>query len=195
MEERKYKRRRYFINKNFQGKFILVYLFFATLGGMAALIMFNILSYRKLERIIYSVHLPANKLNEIIFSDLVYANMAAFLLTVLIFLIVMNRISIRLAGPLYRIKKDLERIAAGDLSFNIALRYRDEFKDFAEEMNKMVVKKRDLFKSVRDEIERIDTHVREAERHFPDRDMVSIKNEMILSRIDALKEKIRNRGS
>ena len=190
MEKGKYKRRKYFINKNFQGKFILVYLIFSTLSGIAALVMFNMLSYRKIDKILYTIHLPTNKLNEIILPDLLFSNLAVFLFTALIFLIIMNRISIKLSGPLYRIKKDLEKIAAGDLSFNIALRYKDEFKDFAEEMNEMVVKRRELFKALRDEVEKIDMHVREAERYFPDRDKVSIKNEMILSGIESLMKQI-----
>ena len=44
----------------------------------------------------------------------------------------------RIAGPLYRIERELDRIGNGDLSVRLVLRRRDELKSLAEGINRMV---------------------------------------------------------
>jgi methyl-accepting chemotaxis protein len=54
---------------------------------------------------------------------------AAFLCCLLLLL------SHRIAGPAYRLKKSLDRMAGGDYGFEVRLRKRDYLKDVAESMN------------------------------------------------------------
>lgn len=49
-------------------------------------------------------------------------------------------LSHRVAGPLVRIKRSLERIAEGDYEFPLKLRKDDELKDVAERINKLAQK-------------------------------------------------------
>lgn len=43
----------------------------------------------------------------------------------------------RIAGPLYRIERELDRVGKGDLSVSLVLRKRDELKSLAESINRM----------------------------------------------------------
>lgn len=49
-------------------------------------------------------------------------------------------ISHRIAGPVYRIEKELQRIADGDFSIRIRLRKKDELVSLAEGINKLLDK-------------------------------------------------------
>ena len=52
-------------------------------------------------------------------------------------------------GPLKKMTSDIYKISAGDLSFKITLRERDEFKDFADQMNLMVDELDKRFKAIK----------------------------------------------
>lgn len=47
-------------------------------------------------------------------------------------------ISHRIAGPIYRLEKELDRIAKGDLSVRIKIRRKDELHSIAEGINKVL---------------------------------------------------------
>ncbi len=49
-------------------------------------------------------------------------------------------ISHRIAGPMYRLEQDLDKIAKGDLSLRIRLRRKDEVGSIAEVINKVLDK-------------------------------------------------------
>ncbi|HDO35921.1 MAG TPA: methyl-accepting chemotaxis protein [Nitrospirae bacterium] len=191
MGERPYRRRHYFINRHFQGRFILTFVALACTGGLIAVALFNYLAYRKLDALMYSIHIPAKNINELLSSDMIYANLFALLFVFIVLFVAVNRLVIRVSGPLYRIKKDLEEIASGNLAFNITLRGKDEFKDFAEEINTLVEGQRAVFTGIRNDIERIDHYTREIERHYPKADMVALKNKQMQSHINSLREKLR----
>lgn len=48
-------------------------------------------------------------------------------------------VSHRIAGPLYRLERDLEELSSGDFSLTVRFRKGDEFQEIAEAMNAMVV--------------------------------------------------------
>ncbi|RMG02637.1 MAG: methyl-accepting chemotaxis protein [Nitrospirae bacterium] len=190
MGKKPYRRRNYFINRYFQGRFILLFVALASVGGIIAIGLFNYFAYKKLDDLLYSVHIPAKNINELISPDLIYANLFAFMFVLVVFFFAMNRLTIRITGPLYRIKKDLESIAGGDLSFNITLRYKDEFKDFAQELNVLVEKEREFFGRIKKEIEMIDRYTREAERYYPKHEMVALKVKHLKSHIRNIEESL-----
>jgi signal transduction histidine kinase len=49
-------------------------------------------------------------------------------------------LSHRVAGPLYRMEKELDEIIAGNKSAPIKLRKKDEFKILADKINKLIAK-------------------------------------------------------
>ena len=133
-----YKRRNYFIKKGFQGKFVLKFSLVAALGGVLAIGLFNFLAYRKLDQMQYKIHIFTESTGQLLFSEILYANLFALFFVFLVFIFATILIFWTITGPLHRIRTDLYRISQGDLSFSIILRGKDEFKDFAAELNIMV---------------------------------------------------------
>lgn len=68
-------------------------------------------------------------------------NVYVFILAIVSALLISWRILIlshRLAGPIYRLERDLEDIAKGNFSIRIKFRKKDELKSIAEGINKIL---------------------------------------------------------
>ena len=75
------------------------------------------------------------------------------------------------SGPLYRMSTDIERAAGGDLSVNISLRQKDEFKDTANSLDNVLQSIRERFQFINDEYADISGNlakIREKEMHVKD---------------------------
>lgn len=108
--EKRMKRRKFFIKKDFQGKLILGCFLFITGGGL----LFHVLLKQ----------VPtANWLMIIVGGGFV---MLASLL-----------LSHRIAGPLYRFETTLDKMQKGCLTTSIRLRDKDEGKDLARKINEL----------------------------------------------------------
>lgn len=59
---------------------------------------------------------------------------------------------LRLAGPLYRIEKEVERIREGDLTVQLKLRQGDELRDLAEAVNRAVAGLREQIAHMKQEV-------------------------------------------
>ena len=132
---RKNMRRRYFISKEFQLKYVglilalmfltavvcsyaIYYTMMVHLGGKLA----NVYPQGKLIAIVNTINL------RIIFSLLL---ISPIVVIIGIFL------SHRIAGPIFRMERDLRNIAVGDLTVNIVLRQKDELKTVASGINEL----------------------------------------------------------
>jgi methyl-accepting chemotaxis protein len=131
------KRRSYFIDKKFQGKFILK---FCLIVIVSSVIVGGLLLF--LAQGSTTVAIENTKVT--------VKNTASFLLplilTTLIIVTVFSAISVavlamfishKIAGPLYRIKKDIERLHAGDLTASFRIRKGDQLQDLADSLNEM----------------------------------------------------------
>lgn len=189
--DKPYKRRNYFIDRYFQGRFILLFTLLTFLGGIISIAIFNILTYRKVERLVYSIHIPIQGLSDFFLTELILSNILAFVFMVLAVYISIRRLVKRVSGPLYRIKRDIEIIKGGDLSFNITLRFKDEFKEFAGHLNNMIETHRRLYAGLNSEIETIDRFIREIERHHREHDRLFMKNRQIMSSVESMKDRFK----
>lgn len=145
-----YKRRNYFIDKAYQGRMILRIVMVCAAGLLLELALFNFLSYRNLEAMRWRTHISAETVGDITGTYLIYSSIFAVVFTcaaLFVYLRVMHR---RAAGPLYRMKRDIEMAAEGDLSLNIWLRREDDFKETARELNQMVAAIRQDFRHLGD---------------------------------------------
>ncbi len=96
-----------------------------------------------------------------------------------------------MAGPLYRVKKDLDNLTEGDLRSNIDLRYKDEFKNFASDLNSMVVSVRNIFLSLREDMDVINRCKRDMERHRADPELALLRNREMLAKLESVEEKLK----
>jgi len=132
---RGYKRRNYFIKKNFQGKLILGYFLFVIGGCLFFIVLLGLFSADSLTINYknYDIQLgqtPLMLLKEVIAAHWVFLVAGGTLLVIAsIFL------THRIAGPFFRLEKALDNMSSGNLNDVIYLRKNDEGKDLADKIN------------------------------------------------------------
>src|SRR5512140_852034 len=134
---RGYKRRKYFIKKRFQARFIARFLAVSFVGGVLAVASFNLLAYEKIDALLFSMKIPAVNTGSVLFREAVYANGLTFALIVFFYILTAKGIHAKMARSLHRIRADIHGLIRGDLGTRIQLREDEEFRDFAEELNLM----------------------------------------------------------
>ncbi len=147
-----YKRRNYFIDKGYQGRIILWIIMICSAGLLLDLSIFNFLSYRNIEAMRWRSHISAGTVGEITRTYLIYSSIFAIIFTIAALFIYLRYVRYKSAGPLYRLSKDIENAADGNLAVNIWLRKEDDFKETAYELNRMLASFRSDFKQLGDSL-------------------------------------------
>lgn len=138
--EKKYRRRRYLVNKPVQFIFSGITIYFIILvivliGGLTYFITLNtILSQLELENKLINAYEIVKNINIILLKRI------GILMLLLIFLTFYLEIRFlhRIVGPLFRIEKVFNEIIEGKNVEHIKLRKKDFLKPFAETVNKLI---------------------------------------------------------
>lgn len=133
---RTYKRSRYLIATGFQLRFVGLILLFMV--GTAIVSAFTIYYYiwMLLGDKLANVY-PQGRLVQILNSANIALAIRMFIIMPFVAVLAVF-LSHRIAGPLYRIKKTIQEVAAGDYSMRLRLRKTDELQDLADEINKLL---------------------------------------------------------
>jgi len=149
------KRRNYFIDKDFQSKFIIK---FCLLVVLAALIITGILycvGKRSTTVAILNsrvvVHSTADFLLPILAQTVLVVMVILGLATVIVTLLFSHKI----AGPLYRFKKAIEGVSSGNLAANFHLRNYDQLKGLSDEVNGMIDKTRQQIELIKTDLAKL----------------------------------------
>lgn len=133
----KNKRRNYFIDKSFQSRFIIKFCFIVVLASLLTGIL---------------IYYFNRQTTTVAFEDLkvVVKSTADFILPITLEIIVIVSLLVaiavgaltlftshKIAGPLYKLKMELEKISNGDLSSPIRIRAKDQLQKIASEFNEM----------------------------------------------------------
>ncbi len=136
----KFRRWTYITNAGLQMKITLFFVTISLLDSMVSTFVFNFFALRKFETLMWSTHISVKDTGAIIGPLFVYVNIGNVLfVSVMLMLAVMWMMKIK-SGPIYRMDKDIRKIADGDLSTRIVLREKDEFQEVADELNGMTEK-------------------------------------------------------
>lgn len=185
-----FKRRKYIVDKRFQGKFILFFVIISSFISIVATVVFNHIALKRLESIMWSAHISAKTTDEVIGSLFIYVNIIAFL--VVSFLLILTGIWMvrKTSGFLYMISKNIMRVANGDLSVSIGLRQKDEFNDVVSSLNDMIKKLRERFFNIKQQYGEISAYIRDIERTYakdtPEREDL----QKVLKRLETLRENL-----
>lgn len=133
----KFRRRKYITDTKLQLKFTLLFVLVSFMASIISVAVFNFLAVGKMEALMWSTHLDMQSTGEIINPLFLYVNIGNVVFISVLLLITGIWMMKKTTGPLYRMSRDINRIADGDLSVNITLRQKDEFQDTAEELNRM----------------------------------------------------------
>ena len=130
-----YKRRNYFIKKDFQGKLILGYFLFVMGGCLLFVILLGIISADTLT-ISYTDHdLQLGQTPMMLIKNVIAANWLLIVIGGTFLVLAAMLITHRIAGPLYRFEKALDNMITGRLNDFIYLRENDSGKELAEKIN------------------------------------------------------------
>lgn len=131
------RRKRYFVKKRLQFKyllFVLLAMIVPTLvcgGALYYLIWQTIAAEIALPEVIAENLVPAlYKVNIILFISLPLIFLVMLLLSIVI--------SHKIAGPVYRLERELKEISEGDYSRRIKFRSNDELQEIADGINKIL---------------------------------------------------------
>lgn len=144
------KRRIYFIEKEFQTKFILKFLTLVVIGGfitIGALFLFTARSSTVAfvnSRAV--VKTTAQFLLPLLIQTMIVVTIAVSLAAIALAMFASHKIS----GPLYRFKKVLDSLTEGDFSGDFRLRRYDQLQDLAGAFNDMIANTRSRIKLLKD---------------------------------------------
>jgi len=162
--EHEKRRRNYFIDKEFQAKFILKFCALAALGALiSAFIVYKMSvstvtttfeNSRLVMKTTADFILPAVCLSTFVF--IIFVGLATVAITLFT--------SHKIAGPLYRMEKDIEEVSGGNLKKRFNLREHDEIKRLAASLDKMT-------ETLRSDINELKECVTELESSAPGADL------------------------
>ncbi len=144
-----YKRRNYFIDKEFQAKFILKFCLLIAGAGLLTMAILYFLALRSTTVSIVDSRVAVRTTADFILPLLIQTVAVVTILVGLATIAVTLFVSHKIVGPLYRFKKELERIKEGDLSTNFHIRNNDQLQDLSVEFNSMIDKVRGQIKLVK----------------------------------------------
>lgn len=151
-----YKRRIYFIKKNFQFRFILKFCTLIFIGVIISTGLLFLFSKGTLTSSFQQSRLVITNTSLAILPAVIYTNLITFGLITLASIGVTLLVSHKLAGPMFRFEKDLEEIEKGDLTRITRLRNRDQLTDFAKSLNKMTASLHDKVLEIQKDVEQLE---------------------------------------
>lgn len=186
-----YKRKHLVVSKEFQGRFITTFVLICLSGMTAAIALFNYLAASEMEDLKWKMTFYESSLADIIAPHLVYLGIFAVMFTSGAAALMSWFVTWKVAGPIYRLKKDVEAIASGDLSRRVRLRKSDVFKDTAEEIDRMSLSMRDKYKALASDFQ----EVRAVIDSLGDSraELLPAKSESILHGIEAMLEDMKRK--
>ncbi|MFH1577511.1 MAG: methyl-accepting chemotaxis protein [Candidatus Omnitrophota bacterium] len=136
-------RRAYFIERKFQTGFILKFSALVAIGSLLTGVLVYFLS-QKSTTVVFEhsralVKSTADFLLPLLLQTIVVVSIIVAASTAILTLFISHKI----AGPLYRLKKELSAIAVGDLAGGFSLRKDDQLQDIASSLTTMVKGLRD----------------------------------------------------
>ena len=136
--KRTWRRRNFFIKKELQGKYIFSFFIFTIGGSIIFTLIFSLLSANTLTVIYDNYNLRIGKTPLILLKEILSAHWI-FIVTAGIFIVVISMfLTHRFAGPMFRFEKSVEEMVKGNFDFQIRLREKDEGKELAELMNRLI---------------------------------------------------------
>ncbi|MCM8792251.1 MAG: methyl-accepting chemotaxis protein, partial [Candidatus Omnitrophica bacterium] len=128
----------YFIEKSFQTNFILKFCILVVFGGLLTMGILYLLGIGSTTVSIINsrviVRSTADFLLPILIQTIAVVTILVGLGTILVTLFVSHKI----AGPLHRLKKVIEKLQEGDVSEDFHIRTGDQLKDLADGFNQMI---------------------------------------------------------
>jgi methyl-accepting chemotaxis protein len=149
------KRRQYFVQKEFQSKFILKFCMVLFTGIIISIGLLFLFSQNTLTSSFEESRLVIKSTASAILPSVFLSHLIALVLITLLTIVVTLLISHKLAGPLFRFQKELGEIGEGNLTQVIKLRKNDQVKAMADSLDQMRVNLQKKILDIKEEVEQI----------------------------------------
>lgn len=137
------KRRNYFIDKEFQTRFIFRFCLLVILSGLLTFGILCLLGRESTTVSIVDSRVVVRSTSDFLLPILIQTILIVMVIVGLATIAVTLFFSHKIAGPLYRFKKVIEALKAGDFSSSACIRKQDQLQDLAVKLNLMIEKVRD----------------------------------------------------
>lgn len=137
MNNIKRKRKNYFIDKKFQGAFILKFCLLMGLGLLVSAVGLYLFSKSSVTTSFVNSRLSIVSTADYIRPALIWSGFLVFFAVVAIAATVFMYITHRISGALFSIERNLENIAEGDLSSQSRLRSTDQLQKMSESVTRI----------------------------------------------------------
>ena len=170
MKEAKFKNRRrnYFVDKSFQTRFILGFIVPVVVTALVCAVIVYHFSSQSVTTVFENSRLVIKAGTEFILPGLILSTLISVIIVGIATAIIMLFSSHRIAGPLYKLEKSLEKLTKGDFSFDIHFRRWDEEKKLATAFNKTSQGLNDMVGDVKREANQLNSTVSEVESLIKD---------------------------
>ena len=159
-----YKRRNFFIKRDFQGRLILGYFLFVSGGCLFFIVLLGLFSADSMT-ISYNNHdIQFGQTPFMLIQSVLAAHWIFIVLGGAFLVLAAMLITHRIAGPIFRFEKALDSMNSGNLCDTIYLRGKDEGKELAEKINTFNLQLSQSLKAIRSNATAITTLLNEAER-------------------------------
>jgi len=135
--DRTYKRSLYFIDKNFQSKFIFKFCLIVIVSSVLIGGLMFFLSRNSTTVAIENTRVSVKRTADFILPVIVETLLIVVLFSAVAVLLVTLFISHKIAGPLYRLKKEIDILKEGDLTRNFNIRAKDQLQELAKSLHGM----------------------------------------------------------
>lgn len=150
-----YKRRIFFIKKEFQIRFILKFCILLLVGIAISTGLLFLFSQDTLTSSFEQSRLVIESTGQAILPSVIYTNLITLGLVTLATIVVTLFVSHKIAGPMFRFEKELKQVAEGDLTKRVVLRKKDQITDMAGSLNDMISSLHEKLLDIQTDVERI----------------------------------------
>ena len=154
-EKQSYKRKNYFIKKDFQARFILKFCLILLAGVIISTGLLFLFSQDTLTSSFRHSRLVVENTGLAILPSALYTSLITLGLLTVATIIITLFISHKIAGPMFRLEKELKEIGQGDLTKKVMLRSKDQAAELADRINHMTASLHEKVVNIRTEVERI----------------------------------------
>ena len=179
------KRRQYMTHKGYQLGILLKIILICAIGLFINLGIFNFFSYKEIESLRWRMHIPVDTIGDIVGQYLAYSTVPSVTLVVIALLIFFRHIIKKTDLMLYTLKNDIEKVADGDLSFNVSLNKTDDFNYLSDDCNRMISSFRDKFSVLKVKMYDMNETL-EGLQHIKDKQVLSQKTQVLIETFERL---------
>jgi len=134
------------VNRQFQMWLLIRIIGVVIVSSLVAVLILYFYSRREISSSFYTAHIQIRRVSDLLLP-VIAAGAFVSLLSGLILAIFLPQ---KIAGPVFRVQKGLEKIGDGDLTEHVGLRPNDTFKDLADSVNKTTANLRTRIQEIKE---------------------------------------------